>query len=208
MLNYTNPSYDFYTVIAPTDPRLPGGGGYRILGLNDRTATLPTGQPTAQTYMDDAELSRGTASTRTSSGVARRVFACRAAPAPAARSANTCDRRAGCARTFAAVKVPSTRRAADSCTPCQTSVRGSVSYTVPEGRRAGEHASSSRCPAPTFGEPDLQQGPGQWNAGERGARDASVRGRHEWRRLLQLRHGADDGQRAADAEQRDCSANA
>ena len=27
-LAYTNPSYDFYTVTVPTDPRLPNGGGY------------------------------------------------------------------------------------------------------------------------------------------------------------------------------------
>ena len=28
MLAYSSPTYDFYTVKAPTDPRLPGGGGY------------------------------------------------------------------------------------------------------------------------------------------------------------------------------------
>ena len=35
LLNYSSPSYDFYSVTAPTDPNLPGGGGYKILGLND-----------------------------------------------------------------------------------------------------------------------------------------------------------------------------
>ena len=35
LLNYSNPSYDFFTVKAPTDPSLPGGGGYTILGLYD-----------------------------------------------------------------------------------------------------------------------------------------------------------------------------
>ena len=41
MLNYSNPSYDFYTVRAPTDPRLPGGGGYIINGLFDQRVAVP-----------------------------------------------------------------------------------------------------------------------------------------------------------------------
>ena len=52
LLNYSSPSYDFYTVTAPTDPRLPGGGGYKILGLNDVKTAVPTGLNTAQTYLD------------------------------------------------------------------------------------------------------------------------------------------------------------
>jgi Carboxypeptidase regulatory-like domain len=54
-LDYTNPSYDFYTVIVPTDPRLPGGGGYSILGLNDQSLTQPLGAPAAQTINPDLE---------------------------------------------------------------------------------------------------------------------------------------------------------
>ncbi len=48
-LRYTNPSYDFYSVIAPTDPRLPNGGGYRVLGLNTEVMNQPVGAPQAQT---------------------------------------------------------------------------------------------------------------------------------------------------------------
>ena len=77
MLNYTNPSYDFYTVMAPIDPRLPNGGGYRILGLNTEKTTLPAGQPIAQTLHERATTTRGTASTPTSSGAGRRGSACR-----------------------------------------------------------------------------------------------------------------------------------
>jgi hypothetical protein len=41
MLAYSSPTYDFYTVKAPTDPRLPNGGGYTITGLNDQRVAIP-----------------------------------------------------------------------------------------------------------------------------------------------------------------------
>jgi hypothetical protein len=41
MLQYSNPTYDFYSVRAPTDPRLPGGGGYLVTGLNDQRINVP-----------------------------------------------------------------------------------------------------------------------------------------------------------------------
>ena len=52
LLNYSSPSYDFYSVTAPTDPNLPGGGGYQILGLNDVKTAVPFGLNTAQTFLD------------------------------------------------------------------------------------------------------------------------------------------------------------
>src|SRR5262249_19749221 len=55
MLRYSNPSYDFFSVIAPSDPRLPNGGGYKILGLNTDRITQLVGAPVAQTYMPELE---------------------------------------------------------------------------------------------------------------------------------------------------------
>ena len=54
-LDYRNPSYDFHTVIAPSDPRLPNGGGYRILGLNTEGLNQPIGAPAAQTIDPNLE---------------------------------------------------------------------------------------------------------------------------------------------------------
>ena len=54
-LNYTSATHDFFTVVAPLDPRLPGGGGYTILGLNTDKVTQPFGQPNAVTLMKERE---------------------------------------------------------------------------------------------------------------------------------------------------------
>jgi hypothetical protein len=56
-LNFTNPNYDFYSVTAPNDPDLPGGGGYRVVGLASYDPTVTggnaqTNNPRAITYMD------------------------------------------------------------------------------------------------------------------------------------------------------------
>jgi hypothetical protein len=56
-LNYSNPSYGFFSVTAPSHPDLPGGGGYVVRGLANPNASLPPGAPTAVTVMPALEYS-------------------------------------------------------------------------------------------------------------------------------------------------------
>jgi hypothetical protein len=129
-LQYRNPSYDFYTVIAPADPRLPNGGGYRILGLNSEKTSLPVGTPTAVTFMDELQYTfngvdtnfswRGpqgiNAQAGTSTGRVQRETCHAALDAPNVRGREGAEYLAGC-RTL---------------TPFLTTIKGSVAYTVPK----------------------------------------------------------------------------
>jgi hypothetical protein len=51
-LNFSNPSVDFYRAVAPSNPLLPGGGGYAISGLTNDKPSLPSGLPSAVTIFD------------------------------------------------------------------------------------------------------------------------------------------------------------
>jgi hypothetical protein len=129
-LRYTNPSYDFYTVVAPTDPRFPNGGGYTILGLNDLKTTAPISPPTAQTLDDSLNYKwngvdtnfnwRGPGGVRiqggTSTGRTQRDTCYASLDAPNVRGRAGAEYLAGC-RTV---------------TPWQTVVKGSVSYIIPK----------------------------------------------------------------------------
>jgi hypothetical protein len=126
---YRNPTFDFYTVTAPSDPRLPNGGGYRVLGLNDASFTTPGGQPTVQTYNTrenyawngfDTQFSwraplgvrvqGGTNTSRTQRNT------CDSMLNPNVRGREGAEFQAGC----------------DSREPYRTSIRGSASYNVPK----------------------------------------------------------------------------
>jgi hypothetical protein len=52
-LNFTALDYGFYRVTAPTNPGLPGGGGYVVRGLANLNAATPAGRPSAVTIMEE-----------------------------------------------------------------------------------------------------------------------------------------------------------
>jgi hypothetical protein len=57
-LAYRSSHYDFFTVAAPVDPRLPDGGGYVIRGIsNAKLTTVTAGLPQAQTLMKELDYS-------------------------------------------------------------------------------------------------------------------------------------------------------
>ncbi|HTM03089.1 MAG TPA: carboxypeptidase regulatory-like domain-containing protein [Vicinamibacterales bacterium] len=129
MLKYSNPSYDFYTVTAPTDPRLPNGGGYQVLGLNDVKASLPANQPTAQTYMNTLNYKWNGFDTNFN-WRAPKGIRIQGGTSTSRSQQNTC---------FSELDGPNVRGregaewqgGCDKRTPFQTSIRGSASYTIP-----------------------------------------------------------------------------
>jgi hypothetical protein len=128
-LNFTSPSYDFYSVLAPTDPRLPGGGGYRVVGLNATALTVPSGNPRAITYMDALNY--------TWNGIDTNVVW--RAPGGVRLNGGTSTARTRRDTCFAEVDGPNVRgrdnhyvASCQSFAPFQTRINGTAAYTIPK----------------------------------------------------------------------------
>jgi carboxypeptidase family protein len=126
-LNYTSATYDFFTVQAPVDPRLPGGGGYLVRGLTNPKATLPTGRPNAVTIMQELEYSWNGVDTN---------FVWRGPWGIRANGGTSTGRavRDQCHTEVNAPNVKSREGNTPACNPhtrWDTNVRGSVTYTIP-----------------------------------------------------------------------------
>ena len=134
--NYSSSFYDFFTVTAPADPKLPGGGGYPVVGLADVKANV-TAPVTVQTYQSALKYNWNGFDTNFNWRGPRGIFV-QAGTSTARINRDTCgaitdlsnvsnslnsvvgrpgfDRRGGCL----------------SLGPYQTTVRGSAVYTVPK----------------------------------------------------------------------------
>jgi len=130
LLNYSSPSYDFYSVTAPVDPNLPGGGGYKILGLNDVKTAVPFGLNTAQTFLDTLSYTFKGVDTNfnwrapynirvqagTNTGATQRDSCFATLDAPNVRGRTGAEYLAGC----------------QTKQPYLTTIKGSASYTIPK----------------------------------------------------------------------------
>ena len=128
-LNYTGAQYDFLSVKAPSDPRLPNGGGYVIRGIQNPKAAIVAG-PTAQTLMQELEYSWSGVDTNfswrapggfrvnggTSTGRSKRDTCNSELDGPNAKGREGNDFAGGC-RPYR---------------PFQTRLNGSASYTIPK----------------------------------------------------------------------------
>jgi hypothetical protein len=143
-LNYTSSQYDFFSVRAPLDPRLPGGGGYLVRGVANPKTSLPLGQPSAVTVVKGLDyywngvdtnfnwrprnglrLNGGTSTGRAVRDTCSSMFD---DPQVQGRDGNNYRGAANAAGGFGGGGTPT------GCRPYsrfQTNVRGSATYTVP-----------------------------------------------------------------------------
>jgi hypothetical protein len=170
-LAYKSAGYDFLTVVAPVDPRLPNGGGYNIRGLvNPKPTTVTAGLPVAQSLMKELEYSWGGIDTNfvwrapgglrlnggTSTGRALRNTCATELDAPNVKSREGNDYLGGChvVRPFqtrlngtAAYRVPKIDVLVSTVFQYQPGVERSANLTYPKESASWDVASASRATA-------------------------------------------------------------
>jgi hypothetical protein len=133
-LNFNDATtYDFYSVVAPSNPLLPGGGGYVIRGLDTPKTTLASGQPGATTIMDELGYTWNGVDTN---------FVWRGTDKWGLRglriNGGTTTGRAVRDQCYATVDGPNVRQhdgVSPQCNPrtrWETNVRGTAAYTLPK----------------------------------------------------------------------------
>jgi hypothetical protein len=126
--NYTSAQYDFFTVLAPANPGLPGGGGYTVRGVANPKATFPAGQPSAVIIMNELAYSWAGVDTN---------FVWRGPHGIRLDGGTTTGRavRNQCGTELDAPNIKARDGNSPACNPYQrfdTSVRGTAAYTIPK----------------------------------------------------------------------------
>ena len=133
LLNYKSPFYDFYSVRAPVDPRLPGGGGYLVEGFATQklNVTVPSLGVNAVTIAPEGSTFDDWAGVDTN-------FTWRATNGLRVSGGTSTGRRdtANCGLLLSdpptgQVLREGRERSCDRLRPWQTNVRGTASYTIP-----------------------------------------------------------------------------
>jgi hypothetical protein len=150
LLNFQSPTYDFYSVTAPVDPRLPGGGGYVVPGFatlkqTGCTATDSEGACTNASFLTAPASQNVRAVTLVPEGAQKDYwsgidtnFVLRArgglrvsgGTSTGRRVANTCGLLVDDPPTGQQLRE-GRERMCDAIRPFQTNVRGTASYTIP-----------------------------------------------------------------------------
>jgi len=134
--NYSSPFYDFFTVKAPSDPNLPGGGGYTVTGLADVHA-LVTAPVTVQTYNDQLKYVWNGFDTNWNWRGPNGIFV-QAGTSTSRINRDTCGAVADLSTTNNSLNSIIGRPGADHQAGClnlgpfQTTVRGTATYTIPK----------------------------------------------------------------------------
>jgi hypothetical protein len=145
-LNYTNPSYNFYSVQVPSDPLLPDGGGYTVIGLSTPKTTLPVGTPTVQTLNPDLDYAwngfdtnfvwRGPQGLRvnggSSTGRTQRDSCYANLDAPAVSGRPGAEYKGGESPAGPFGNPPALPNGCKSVTPWQTRFNGTAAYVIPK----------------------------------------------------------------------------
>ena len=171
--NYTSGEYDFFTVVAPANPGLPGGGGYTVRGIANQKPTFPVGRPSAVTIMQELDYSWNGVDTN---------FTWRGPHGIRLNGGTSTGRavRDQCGTELGAPNIKAADGNSPACNPYQrwdTNVRGTRLLHDSEGGCSRQHrvsmAARSRenCPL------ERAEGNGDLGAEQRLSRDAAVHGR-------------------------------
>jgi hypothetical protein len=137
-MNYQSDTFDFFRVVAPSNPGLPGGGGYTVRGVANPKPTFPTNAPSAVTIMDELQYTwngvdtnlvwRGPGGFRINGGTSTG----RAVRDQCGTELNGPTYLVGTTLTQSVKARDGNRPACNPYQRWETNVRGTASYTIPK----------------------------------------------------------------------------